>query len=127
MEMDRIVRDATERLSVNDRMQSVAIGEFLARLSTTFGPEFAESVRQNIEQELGKDSSEMAGCKKQSKMLYAVYVVDQEADTVERPDYVIASGDENARYKVLHAKGVEDPDTVDVFVQYIGTLKSKDE
>lgn len=95
---------------------------FLESVRSNFGNAFANQVQKTIEEKKGKERPEMG----KSKALYAVYVVDQEKDTVEQPDYVIATGEGNAKYKVLHAKDVEDPDDVDVFVQYIGTLKDDD-
>jgi hypothetical protein len=103
------------------------VNSFLKQFEAAFGPEWTRSVKREIEKNLGKEICEMARNGEKGKALYAVYVVNQEADTVEQPDYVIATGEESARYKVLHSKGVSDPDTLDVFVQYIGALKSKEE
>ena len=104
------------------RKLKMELNKFMQQLEATFGSQFARQVEINLRKEICQMAKAGSG-----KALYAVYVVDQEADTVERPDYVIATGEENARYKVLHSKGVADPDEVDVFVQYIGTLKTKED
>lgn len=101
--------------------------DFLKQFEQTFGPEMAQGVKRELYKNTGKELAEMAvNMGNKSKALYAVFVVDQEADTAGQPDYVIATSEENARYKVLHNKDVADPETLDVFVQRIGTLKSED-
>ncbi len=93
---------------------------FLAGVVSTFGSGFAKQVEKQLE---NPERNNMVTSCKVCKALYAVFVVDVEADKVEEPKYEIATSPENARYKVLHKLGIEDPDSVSSFIQFIGQLK----
>lgn len=95
---------------------------YLIGVENTFGKDFAKSVAKYLD-EPEKERNDMITCKV-VKSLYAVFVVDVEADKVEKPEYVIATSPENARYKVLHELGIDDPDSVSSFIQFIGQLKN---
>lgn len=102
------------------------VTQFLSQFEKAFGRDMAEQVRQGIVKNTERTFSEMTFTPARSKGVYAVFVVDQEADSVSPPDFVIATSEENARYKVLHSKNVADPETLDIFVQFVGTLKPKE-
>lgn len=96
---------------------------YLARVVSTFGKDFAKQVENQLE---NPERNNMVTSCKVCKALYAVFVVDVEADKVEEPKYEIATSPENARYKVLYKLGIDDPDSVNAFVQFIGQLKDAD-